>query len=144
MSVFAGGLAELLPGGAVIGGDVPVTIDYVELGGGGAFTGEAGDAELVALGVKEPVAVECPVVNAVGVLLDADLGADAVLYSYGGAFGEVDGVGAVFLFDGSDGELLAEGLYERCEVADVGVGGAHLLLEGAYAVLELVDLALEE
>ena len=104
LAVCAGGFAELCPVDAVVG-DVPIVVLYFQLGGVAvdavgsvvsvpaifsvltfvarvsliAFvTFLAGNANLVAIGVSEPVAVHRPIIDTVGVLLGTHRGFVAV------------------------------------------------------------------
>ena len=155
ISLFARCLAELCPGVPVVVGDVPIVVLDLQLRGGAVLPGFPLSARLsfaafgpdpFAGGIRQPVAVKGPVVDAVGILSDADDRRGAILAGFpvrtglsvlavvdGNriALGEGDRVAdrcAVLVdrYDGGDVILLLERLNKGLQGGDVGV---HLLAE---------------
>ena len=119
---FSRRLAELCPGGSVVIGDVPIVVFDLQLRGDAVLPGPSLPARLsfaafgpdpFAGGIRQPVAVEGPVVDAVGILSDTDDRCGAVF----SGFPVRTGLSVLAVVDG-DRIALGEGdrVADRCTV----------------------------
>ena len=75
LAVRSGGFPQLRPGGAIVRGNVPVTVLYLQLRRDTVLpfsSVRAHSLDLLAVGVQQPFTIYSPVPDAVGVLLHAN------------------------------------------------------------------------
>lgn len=143
VALLAGGLVEFRPCRAVVVGDVPVLLLDFQFGRGAVLPG---DGEFLAA-VGDPLAVERPIVDAVGILLNGDDGRRAgfaVVDDDGRPLGEPDRVAyhaSVFRqrFDGGDVVAAVECRDNSLHRAEIGVHVVAEPFESFEPLLEIVQ-----